>query len=99
MPFVKQIVGLPGDWIIETDDGVTVNGQRLPHSRPRRRSIRGGLRLPQWRGRVTLAPGMYWTYGGNDPALSFDSRYWGPLQRARIRFIARPVFTWEMERL
>lgn len=98
MPFVKQIVGLPGDRIVETDGGVTINGHWLPHSRPRQRSVRGGVRLPQWRGRVTLAPGRYWTYGGNDPALSFDSRYWGPLERARIRFIAHPVFTWETAR-
>lgn len=93
MPFVKQIVGLPGDQIVETDKGVTVNGHGLPHSRPHRRSISAALPLPQWRGRVTLSAGEYWTYGGNDPGLSFDSRYWGPLRRARIRFIARPVLT------
>ncbi|MHB8348574.1 MAG: S26 family signal peptidase, partial [Acidiferrobacterales bacterium] len=96
MPFVKQIVGLPGDRIVETDRGVTINGHWLPHSRPRLRSIHGGIRLPQWRGHFTLGPGVYWTYGGNDPALSFDSRYWGPLQRARIRFIAQPLLTWEI---
>lgn len=96
MPFVKQIVGLPGDRITETDRGVTVDGRRLPHSRPHRRSIHGGIRLPQWRGRMTLGPGVYWTYGANDPGLSFDSRYWGPLRRARIRFIVQPLLTWEM---
>lgn len=93
MPFVKQIVGVPGDRIVETDRGVTVNGQRLPHSRPHQRSTSLAISLPQWRGRVTLSVDEYWTYGGNDPGLSFDSRYWGPLRRARIRFIARPVLT------
>ncbi|MHB1528620.1 MAG: S26 family signal peptidase [Acidiferrobacteraceae bacterium] len=93
MPFVKQIVGLPGDRIVETDRGVTVNGQELLHSRPHRRSMGAAIPLPQWRGRLTLSADEYWTYGGNDPGLSFDSRYWGPLRRARIRFIARPVLT------
>ena len=95
MPFLKQIVGIPGDRIAETDRGVTINGQRLPHSRPRARSIRNGVRLPQWRGRITLGPGQYWTYGANDPRLSFDSRYWGPLGRARIRFMAEPILIGE----
>ncbi|MHB1952327.1 MAG: S26 family signal peptidase [Sulfobacillus sp.] len=93
MPFLKEIVGVPGDRIVETDRGVTVNGMRLPHSRPHRMAVGYLVRLPRWRGRMMLKPGVYWTYGSHDPRWSFDSRYWGPLARTRIRFLARPVWT------
>ncbi len=92
MPFLKEIVGVPGDSIVETDQGVVIDGRRLPRSRPLPRA-RDGVALPRWRGRLTLPPGEYWTYGGGDPELSFDSRYFGPLPRARIRFVVRPVLT------
>ncbi len=92
MPFVKEIVGVPGDRIVETGNGVTVDGRGLPESRPHRRA-RDGTRLPQWHGHMTLGPGRYWTYGSGDPEWSFDSRYFGPLPRGRIRFVAHPVWT------
>jgi len=93
MPFLKEIVGVPGDRIVETARGVTVNGRWLPGSRPFAKAPGDALALPQWRGRLTLAPGEYWTYGSGDSRRSFDSRYWGPLPRARILFIARPMLT------
>lgn len=93
MPFLKTIVGVPGDRIVETAHGVTVNGLPLPHSRPRRRARGYGTRLPHRYGTFTLAPNEYWTYGTHDPGRSFDSRYWGPIRQRRIRFLARPLWT------
>ncbi|MBU2770115.1 S26 family signal peptidase [Acidithiobacillus caldus] len=93
-PFIKTIVAGPGAVINETNQGVTIDGRYLSHSRPLIwTTSHPPVRLPQWRGTTTLKPGQYWTYGAGDPAYSFDSRYWGPLYRTDVRGLAQPVLT------
>ncbi|MBN6739862.1 S26 family signal peptidase [Acidithiobacillus sp. MC6.1] len=93
-PFIKTIVAGPGDVIHETNQGVTINGRYLSHSRPLTwTTSHPRVRLPQWRGTTTLKPGQFWAYGAGDPAYSFDSRYWGPLHRADVRGMSQPVLT------
>ena len=94
MPMFKQVVGVPGDRITVTLEGVTINGRPLPYSGQLTRSgTWPWLRLPHQIGTFTLAAGQYWVYGsGARPALaaqSFDSRYWGPVEREEIRRVAR----------
>ena len=93
MPMFKQIVGIPGDRITVTPQGVSINGKPLPHSG----QLPGSptypqVRLPYERGSFTLGRDQFWVYGsGARPALaaqSFDSRYWGPITRSDIRRIA-----------
>ena len=93
-PFLKEVVGVPGDVITETASGVTVNGELLPDSRPLAKAMGYDIALPQWRGTLRLAEGQYWTYGSGWPKLSFDSRYWGPLPGSRIIHIAQPIWVW-----
>ena len=93
MPMFKQVVGVPGDRITVTLQGVTIDGRPLPYSGQLTRSgTWPWLRLPHQIGTFTLAADQYWVYGsGARPALaaqSFDSRYWGPVARADIRRIA-----------
>ncbi len=77
--FLKQVVGVPGDWVTVSDWGVTVNGSMLPDSRPRRHARSdASIRLPVLRGTFQIGKGQYWVYGSGLPAESFDSRYWGP---------------------
>ena len=92
MPMFKQVVGVPGDRITVTLQGVTINGRALSYSGQLTRSgTWPWLRLPHQLGTFTLGPDQYWVYGsGAKPALaaqSFDSRYWGPVERAEIRRI------------
>lgn len=95
-PFVKTIVAGPGDVIVETGQGVTINGKPLPDSRPLPLTTSTPqVRLPQWRGAVTLKSGQYWAYGAGDPRFSFDSRYWGPFLQSQVRGIAHPVAVWK----
>ncbi|WP_428946806.1 S26 family signal peptidase [Acidithiobacillus ferrooxidans] len=95
-PFLKTIVAGPGDVVHETGHGVIIDGHQLPDSRPLPfTTSKPQVRLPQWRGTVTLKAGRYWAYGAGDPRFSFDSRYWGPFRRARVRGVARPVAVWK----
>ena len=92
---LKTIVGIPGDRISVSKDGVTINGVMLPGSAPRLRSNKyPEISLPRVRGAVTLGTHQYWVYGdGAWPALavfSFDSRYFGPIAISQIRGLAIP---------
>lgn len=95
-PFIKTIVAGPGNIVHETDNGVTINGHLLPDSQPLPfTTSKPQVRLPQWRGTITLKAGEYWAYGAGDPRFSFDSRYWGPFQRSQVRGVAHSVATWK----
>ena len=97
-PFLKTIVAGPGDMIRETGQGVAINGHPLPDSRPLPYTTsKPQVRLPQWRGTVTLKSGQYWAYGAGDPRFSFDSRYWGPFRQTQVRGDAHPVAVWEFD--
>ncbi len=92
---LKIVVGIPGDRIWISADGVTINGVTLSGSAPRLRSNQyPKILLPRVRGEVFLAPGQYWVYGRGArsalAALSFDSRYFGPIAIGQIRGLAIP---------
>lgn len=79
----KMVVATAGDTADLGDDGVTVNGVRLPHSRPL--SVDAlQRRLPRVRGRWVLGPKEVWLYGSGD-SRSLDSRYFGPVTRDVLR--------------
>lgn len=84
-PFLKTVVGVPGDVVDVSSAGVSVNGHLLPQSRVIvRPKAWPGLTLPADFGVHRLADGEYWTFGSGDPKVSFDSRNWGVVQRDRV---------------
>ncbi|BAP87620.1 putative Type IV secretory pathway, protease TraF [Burkholderiales bacterium GJ-E10] len=94
MPMFKQVAGIPGDRIRVSMASIAVNGVVLPFSSQITHSQKWPwVRLRHQAGEFTLGRDQYWLYGsGARPALaaqSFDSRYWGPADRAEIRRVAR----------
>lgn len=88
-PFLKEVVGVPGDVVVVGEAGVMVNGHMLPDSRPLRYSVSDpNYALPVLRGRFILGPGQYWAYGSGMPARSFDSRYFGAVDLASVRSVS-----------
>jgi len=83
-PFLKQIIGTPGDQVQATERGVRINGQFIPGSQPKTYSETTQTRLPYWRGDRPLAKDEYWVYGSANPKDSFDSRYYGPVKAEQI---------------
>jgi len=74
LPLIKRVVGVAGDLVTATDQGVEINGQSVPNSRPLDLDTRGQA-LPHVRGIFTLKPGEIWAAGEHPN--SFDSRYFG----------------------
>lgn len=80
-PYIKRIIGLPGDTIAFADGYVILNGQRLDEP-----YIQAGItRCPtrQCEQPVTIGPGQVYVLGDNR-GNSEDSRYFGPIQISSI---------------
>lgn len=82
MPLIKRVVAVAGDRVVVDDAGVSINGKRLPDSRPKR-FARDGSPLPSAVGVHVLAAGQVW--GAGEHSDSFDSRYFGPVNTASSR--------------
>jgi conjugative transfer signal peptidase TraF len=84
LPFLKTVIGLPGDRVIAARDGLRINDQSIADSQPKAHSATLRVPLPHWQGEKRLGQDEYWVYGAGDPANSFDSRYYGPITIKQI---------------
>lgn len=79
--FIKRIIGLPGETVRVSEDGVSItqkNGSEIKLDERYVRNKGNGELLA-----VTLGNGEYFVMGDNRPASS-DSRVWGTLPRENI---------------
>ena len=92
VPLIKRLSAAGGDQVAIGPAGVVVDGKVLKNSRPMARDGHG-LPLPQLHYSETLAAGQVLLMSDYEAA-SFDSRYFGPLDRASVLRAMRPVLTW-----
>lgn len=90
---MKRVLAAKNDTVSITDEGVCVNGERLPLSTPVE-ADKAGRPLHRFQT-------AYFTVADSDlllmsdvSAKSFDSRYFGPINRSQIKGVIRPVLTW-----
>lgn len=88
MRLLKRVAALPGAEACWTPAGLRLSG-RLLRTRPHDRR---GVRLPRWRACGRLEGADHVVLG--DTAGSFDSRYFGPVHRARLKGPYRRILTW-----
>jgi conjugative transfer signal peptidase TraF len=80
----KPVVGVPGDTVELDRNGVRINGEILPGGAVAARDRRDRpMPHARW-GRRILGPEEYWVQSTYSPE-SFDSRYFGPVERRQIR--------------
>ena len=90
-PIIKELIAVPGDTIVLTSETMIVGGKTYPaHVRSKDHLDRPLAAIT----RGTFANTQsYWLYGKNSPKDSWDSRYWGGVDRSSIIAIATPVAT------
>jgi signal peptidase I len=82
--FIKRVIGLPGETVEVDNSVVRINGKVLGEE-----YVPQGI-LGDWTGHVTfkLTDQQYFVLGDNR-LNSFDSRYWGPLNKSAIIGLVR----------
>ncbi len=91
-PLLKPVIARTGDVVEVSTRGISVNGGLLPNTAPLTRDTKG-RHLEAWpSGRYVVDPGTIWVASSYHPR-SFDSRYFGPLSTAAIRYRLKPFLT------
>lgn len=90
-PLIKQVIAIPGDDVVLTDDAIEVDGVRYFYKTSHEDSFRRSLAVYP-RGNYLNTSG-YWLIGTH-AMNSWDSRYWGPISKDQILEKVRPVLTW-----
>jgi len=91
---VKKVAATEGDTVQINQEGVQVNGQMLPFSKPLVLDP-AGRPMPQFElNEYRLKENELLLMGDISPT-SFDSRYFGLIDRAQIQGVVKPVWTWE----
>ena len=89
---MKRLVAAKNDEVTINAEGVAVNGQRLPLSKPIK--LDGGSRpLPNYDKSWVMDSDEVLVMSDSNSG-SFDGRYFGSIQRSQIEGVIRPVFTW-----
>ncbi len=84
-PLLKPIVTRPGDYVIFSGKGVSINaGEPLPNSAPRSKDTAGRPLEHYPYGFYPYVRGRVWLISSHN-ARSFDSRYFGPVSDAAIK--------------
>ncbi len=92
-PLLKQVVALGGDWVKLETNSVMVNGNSLPHSATLSLDILNRSLPFVPRGIYILKANQLWLYG-TESAKSWDSRYFGMVDRARVVQSVKPLLIW-----
>lgn len=89
---IKRVVGTPGMTVSTAASGLLViDGRELPSSSVKPTDSAGRPLTAYFALPATLSHSQYLVLG--DTEKSFDSRYFGPVERGSIRAVMQPVFT------
>ena len=87
---LKMIAAGPGDQVDATGDWLEINGKRVA---PIFAQDADGRQLPRWREARVLGADEFFVFSDRIPN-SFDSRYYGPIQREQIKAVRVSLVTW-----
>lgn len=88
-PLIKTVVSIPGDTVILTRTEIRINGKNFPCVTKVYDSH--GFTLQTVRRGVYKNSQQYWLIGTND-VNSWDSRYWGGVERTQILYRLKHMF-------
>lgn len=91
-PLLKRVLAVPGDRVQVAGDGVRIDGRFVPLSAPMW-ADGGGRTLPRYVQDRVLNSSELMLMSDISP-VSFDARYFGPVDRAQVQAVIEPLFTW-----
>lgn len=90
-PIGKVVSAVAGDTVMVTAGGLSVNGHRLPNTRPLAYDRQGRPLQRVSDGAYLVARGTLWLTSSHSPA-SFDSRYFGPVTESAVISRMKPLW-------
>ena len=90
-PIGKVVLAVGGDTVQVGREGLSLNGRGVSNSQPLERDSRGRLLEHYPFGTHVLKPGQLWLFSPHH-RLSFDSRYFGPVQQSSVLARLAPVW-------
>lgn len=91
-PLGKYVLAIPGDTLVLSPEGLSVNGHAVDSSAVYYRDSRGRELLHYPFGTHVVGRDSLFMFSGHHPR-SFDSRYFGPIPRSSVISTARPLWT------
>lgn len=90
---MKEVAGISGDIVSVDRHGVRVNARMLPKSEPLQADP-AGRPMPSLYADSYMLAGAEVLLISNTCVLSFDGRYFGPINRKQIKTVILPVLIW-----
>jgi conjugative transfer signal peptidase TraF len=89
---MKRILATKNDIVVINEEGVRVNGVLLPHSAQRKVDAAGRM-LPRFHVDRYMLGQFDLLLMSDVSDASFDSRYFGPINKSQIKAVIRPIIT------
>ena len=90
-PVIKELIAIPGDTVQITQEGMLVN--QIFYYAPFIQFDMNGRPMNSYPVKAIKSTNQYWLYGANDPEYSWDSRFYGGVDRENIQGVIRPFIT------
>lgn len=90
-PVIKELIAVSGDEVQVTQESIFVN--HVPYYAPFIQLDMNGQPMSSYPIKAIKSTNQYWLYGANDPEYSWDSRFYGGVDRANIQGVIRPFIT------
>jgi len=90
-PVIKELIAVPGDDVQLTQEGILVN--QVFYYAPFIQFDMNGKPMSAYPIKKIKNTDQYWLYGANDPEYSWDSRFYGGINRENIQGVIRPFLT------
>jgi conjugative transfer signal peptidase TraF len=90
---MKRVLAAKDDRVTFDADGVRVNGELVPFSKPATVDA-SGRPLMRYVPAVTVLRADQVLLMSDVSPISFDGRYFGPVERQQIKWAIRPIITW-----
>jgi conjugative transfer signal peptidase TraF len=89
---MKRVLGIKGDRVSSSDEGIAVNGKLLPASSPR--EVDGtGRAMPRYPYSGYTLKASELLLMSDESGTSFDARYFGPVNLSQVKGVITPIIT------